>query len=208
MESDGIPAQLLRLLKPQWAIVLLSLGGIILVGIGFFQYFQPASPQDEVIIQKAADASVQTASNEAKIFIDVAGAVELPGVYELPAESRLQDALLAAGGLRANASREAVAKQLNLAAKVRDGEKLYIPFEGEESVSGLPQSDVAGIATSARAISLNTATVSELDTLPGVGPVTAEKIVSNRPYSSLDEVVSKKAIGQSAFDKIKDKVSL
>lgn len=191
-------------------VILLGVGGLIFLGYGAFQMLAPGT--EEIIIEKAqsADASVvgNAMATQKEIAVDVEGAVEKPGVYHLSVDARQQDALIAAGGMSKSADRSIVAKTLNMAAKLSDGMKIYIPRLGESlavmTTAGTQQ--VAGLATSS--ISVNTGSAAELDSLPGIGVVTANKIISNRPYGSLDELTSKKAVSRSVFEKIKDKISL
>ena len=138
----------------------------------------------------------------AEILVDISGAVALPGVYQLPLGSRLELALKVAGGLTEEADKEYVAQNLNLASVLSDGTKVFIPKKGEEG--SFQQTDVL----SASRININTASASQLDTLPGIGPKTAEKIINGRPYQSIEELLLKKVVGQSVFEKIKDKVSI
>lgn len=139
------------------------------------------------------------ASGSAMLTIDVEGAVTRPGVYTVPAGSRVEDAIAAAGGLSADADSALLAKTVNRAQKISDGVKIYIPIRGTDQTSH-------NISTGV--VSVNFATLAELDGLPGVGPVTAQKIMDNRPYSSLDELVAKKAISASLYDKLKESLSL
>jgi len=152
--------------------------------------------KDDVQIISALESPIAIS----EITVDIDGAVVLPGLYKLVADSRVNDAILAAGGLVEDADRS----RINLAAKVVDGQKIYIASEDEVSVANTGL--VAGDLTAQ--ISINSASVSELDKLPGVGPVTAGKIVASRPYSSLEELVTKKAVSRSVFEKIKDMVVL
>ncbi len=139
--------------------------------------------------------------------IDISGAVENPGVYTLSAESRIQDALVAAGGLSLAADRDWVAKYLNLAQKAIDGTKIYIPNKTEAKVT-VSQGSTLGVATAGNElININTASSFELDSLPGVGEVTVQKIISGRPYQKTDELLTKKIVNKSTFEKIKDKIS-
>ena len=92
---------------------------------------------------------------------------------------------------------------MNRAMKLVDGGKIYIPSLSSSPVS--PQSPQSPLSS---VVSVNFATESELDTLSGVGPATAQKIIANRPYQTLDELVSKKAVGTALFEKIKDQLSL
>ena len=146
--------------------------------------------------------------NKAKIWVDVGGAVEKPGVYSLPGDSRQADALTAAGGLGEKADREWVEKNLNLAQKLVDGAKIYIPERGEtDSNKDSPRSSLQGESLQGR-ININTAGSAELDTLYGVGPATAEKIIQNRPYGAVEELLSKKAVKSNVYEAIKDKISV
>jgi competence protein ComEA len=104
---------------------------------------------------------------------------------------------------------------MNMAVKVSDGMKLYFPFVGESGVLGatsLPGSGSSGESgksgKSGGVININSASESQLDSLPGVGAVTAGKIVSSRPYASVEELKSKKIVGASVYDKIKDLVTV
>ena len=143
------------------------------------------------------------------IFVDVSGAVEKPQVVEVPYDSRVKDVLIAAGGLTPKADRNYVSKSINLAQKVQDGTKIYVPAQGEMvSVSAPQVSGNSGqLGIQGNLININEASESELDSLPGVGPVTAQKIISGRPYQEVSELVSKKIVNQSVFDKIRDKVA-
>lgn len=138
------------------------------------------------------------------ISVDVAGAVLNPGVYQLPESARVEDAVNAAGGFAEQASGEYISKYLNLAQKLVDGSKIYIPKTGEQ-LSGSQMGSVAGTATPSK-VNINSSTQSELEALSGIGPVTASKIISDRPYQSVDELVSKKVVSKAVFEKIKEQL--
>lgn len=142
------------------------------------------------------------ATASATIHVDIEGAVQQPGVYALSVDSRVSDAVTRAGGLTDEADREKIAKTINLAQILHDGAKLYFP-----KISDSPGSDIVRHEDQGR-VSVNTATQQELEALPGIGPVTAGKIISNRPYLSLEELLTKKAMSQSLFDKLKDSLAL
>ncbi len=137
------------------------------------------------------------------ISIDVSGAVTSPGVYKLKEGDRVEEAIKAAGGFSGQANKEYISKYLNMAQKLSDGSKIYVLFAGESGLSGAPQGVVAGTSTSAK-VNINTATQAELEALSGVGPVTASKIISDRPYQDIQEILSKKAVSKAVFEKIKD----
>lgn len=137
-----------------------------------------------------------------QISVDVSGAVVNPGVYQLEENSRVEDAVLSAGGLAENANGEYVSKYLNMALKLSDGMKIYIPMAGETYSGG---SSVAGVKTQ---VNINTGTQAELEALSGIGPVTASKIISGRPYSKIEDLLTLKIVSKKVFDQIKDSISV
>ena len=204
IEQDGLnPPNLGNLFQNKFNLVVVGLIaiGVILLGIGgwFFVAQNKGSSEDiKIISSESSGASDQ-------IMVHVDGAVKAPGVYKLSPDSRVNDVIAAAGGLVSGAD----GTRINLAAKVSDGQKIRIPSVND-TVSAGSGGQVSGTddTVSAQGININTASESALDKLPGVGPVTAQKIISSRPYASLDELVSKKAVGKATFEKIKDLISL
>jgi competence protein ComEA len=147
-----------------------------------------------------------------RIFIDVEGAVSAPGVHELPDGSRVGDAIAAAGGYGPTVDIAAASVQLNLAQKLTDGQQIHVPALGETAASatGAPASTVA-TSGSTGLIDLNHASADELDTLPGIGPVTAAKIIDARtqaPFATVDELQSRGVVGPSTFEKLRDLVTV
>jgi competence protein ComEA len=127
-----------------------------------------------------------------------------PGIIELPAGSRVADALEAAGGYSERADLGVAAAQVNLAATLRDGQQILVPVIGA-AVGGSQGGGGGGL------VNLNTASAEELDALPGIGPVTVDKIVAARkeqPFRSLDELVTRKVLTSAQLDKIRDLVTL
>lgn len=178
----------------RWA-VLLALLGAALIGSGVFWWRSGGSePVQPEIITNATDS--------AKLVIDVSGEVAKPGVYQLPAGSRVEDALQMAGGETENADTEYIEKYLNRAAKLSDGQKLYVPRKNGES----NQNSASSVQDNR--ININSASQAELEALPGIGPVTAGKIVAGRPYQNISELVERKIVGQKVYDQIKDQVSI
>ena len=146
----------------------------------------------------------------ASIFVHIDGAVVAPGVYELTeAHPRVNDAVMAAGGLAEDADTSA----LNLAAVLSDGEKINVPRQGEvvagQASSGAASGSDAG-ASSSGVININTATAEELDSLPGIGPSTAAAIVEDRerngPFASPEDLMRVSGIGEGKFSKLKDQI--
>ena len=138
----------------------------------------------------------------APITVYITGAVASPEMLiELPRGSRVADAVDAAGGLSADANQERV----NLAARLRDGDQIHIPSADEPVYAGLPT------PSGGQRVFVNTATQEELETLPGIGPTTAQRIIEYRglvgEISSLDDLDMVSGIGPATLDKIKDLVA-
>lgn len=184
---------------------ILAILGIIILGIGVLSMmiFSSQESKIEILSEQSEDEKEETGT----IFVDVAGAVQKPGIYELKTGSRINDLLIAAGGLSAAADRERVAQSMNLAQKLADGVKIYIPERSEAPRSS--ESEVGQTAGSqVGLININTASAAELDTLWGIGPATAEKIITNRPYQSADELQTKKIVKSNVWEAIKDKITV
>lgn len=179
----------------------LGLVGIVLV-VGGLVAGSNKAPSTAIDFPKESLVSSQ-------ITVDVSGAVVSPGVYELEAEARIEDAIKAAGGLSEQASGEYVSKSLNLAQKISDGVKIYIPYQGDPtSPNGYAgQGKIAGVNTSGM-VNINTGTQAELEALPGIGPVTASKIISGRPYLKVEDLLSQKIVPKATFEKIKDSLQI
>lgn len=198
------------------AVICFGIGLIFLVyGVIVFSSF--GEKKSDVVFEASAvdqdqDRDKKDSSGSKMIVVDIAGAVNKPGVYRLDTKSRIEDALLAAGGISSEADQSYIAKNVNLASVLTDGTKIYIPFVGEQQVLGttpLRSSSYEGQASQgAQRINLNTASSSQFEALPGIGVVTAGKIISARPYSSVEELVKKKIVSQKVFDQIKEKVSV
>jgi len=199
-------------LKEHAVAVVLVVVGVVCVGYGLISLSPKQSTANDSQFQSFASispAKIAVSPTIKQITVDIEGAVKKPGVYALAAASRIQDAILAAGGMSSSADRKIVAQNLNLAAPLTDGAKIYIPAVGEQMVTSNGVSDnSSGTVAGSSTVNINQATEEELDALPGVGPVTAQKIIANRPYQSNDDLLNKKVVGQSEFTKIKDQVSV
>ena len=170
----------------------------------FIKSYQQTSPITFSSDESEATVAGSVARVAETILVDIEGAIVLPGIYRLPFGSRVDDALGAAGGFTKDADTEAIARSINRAAKLADGAKIYIPAIGQDQASDEAHLS-AGIAAF---ININTASQSELESLTGIGLVTAGKIISGRPFLRLEELVEKKAMSQSLFDKLKDQLTL
>lgn len=154
------------------------------------------------------EATVAGVMRSGEVVVDIAGAVVKPGVYSLPAGSRVEDAITAAGGLSAEADGDRLAKVVNRAAKLSDGAKLYISKKSDETSHNLNSPNFPNSPNLPNLVSINAASQSDLEALTGIGPATAKKIIGGRPYTSLEELVSKKAMGQALFEKLKGHLTL
>ncbi|MDO8670500.1 MAG: ComEA family DNA-binding protein [Dehalococcoidia bacterium] len=156
-------------------------------------------PQSGETIEISQPSSLTTTAKEIKVY--VTGAVTRPGVYSLMGTSRVEDAVKAAGGMTAEANPVAV----NLAARALDEMHVHVPKMGEVPV-------VAGTDGGAQRVSINSASAVQLETLPGIGEVTAKRIVdyrsSNGPFKSIDELRDLKLVTAATFEKIKDLIAL
>lgn len=179
--------------------LVLLVGGIISSGI-IPKTFMKSSKQLSPLTSASEVSSVKKTQD---IKVDVSGAVASPGVYLLPIDARIEDALKVAGGITKSADPVFLSKTINLAQKVVDGMKIYVPSAGDILQSGSPSVPNASTPDQQILININTATLTDLDKLSGVGAVTAQKIIDNRPYSGIEELVTKKAVSRSVYEKIK-----
>jgi competence protein ComEA len=175
-----------------------------------------ASPADE---GPGLDAPVSTEAEAAtEVVVHVAGAVRSPGVHRLPVDARVVDAVAAAGGLAGDADEARV----NLASPLADGERVYVPRQGEDD----PPAPVAGASprptgapgsgpdadADVAPVDLNRATAVELEALPGVGPATAAAIVEHRDrvgaFTSVEQLLDVRGIGPAKLEQLRPRVTI
>lgn len=193
----------------------LLLIGFILVGLGIILYKNDIfSRSNNIEILNSTEKDLKPN----QIIIEVSGAVENSGVYKLNEESRIEDAIILAGGISADADRVWMDKFLNKASKLSDGQKVYIPKIGETSLTTGKQilSESAKNDTVDQSISssysnlseekvnINTADANALENLWGIGPVYAQNIIEQRPYSKVEELLEKKILKKNVYEKNKD----
>lgn len=149
-------------------------------------------------------ANPQVNSIATTVTIDIAGAVKRPGIYDLPIGARLSDAIDRAGGLSSEADLAVIAKSLNLATLLSPDSKVYIPTINDD-VTAIPTISLsAGKSESvgSELVDINTASQSELEELPAIGAVTAAKIIAGRPYTQIEELLTKTIITETTFNKL------
>ena len=155
------------------------------------------------------------------IRVDISGAVVKPGVYCLEQNSAIVDVIKKAGGLSVQVAAKYLAMRINLASILSDNSKIYIPFEEDsicEVVKFTLPKEVLDITEpkppqepgneEVVCVSINSASSEQLQTLTGVGPSTAQKIIDGRPYEKLEDLLNVSGIGQATYDKFKDKICL
>lgn len=179
--------------------------GVVGVGILLYGVWDQVKPRG-VGVEIVRNQEEGTRNQEREIIVDVSGAVEKPGVYYLASGSRIGDALVAAGGLSANADRVWVSQNMNLAKEIKDQEKIYIPNINNQAPSTKFQTN--SNVQNSKLININIASIGELDALPGIGSVRAKAIIDNRPYGNIEELVSKAKIPQSVYEDIANLVSV
>ena len=168
-----------------------------------------------------ADIAIVTAENDGEqgieetmtemdkeiIYVDISGAVNDPGVYQVSKETRLYEVIEMAGGLAEDADTDSV----NRASFVEDGQKIIIPVKGSDktgSTAGLSESGSA-VTDGRGLVNINTASLDELKTLNGIGDVMAERIIeyrSSRTFKSKEDIMSVEGIGKGTYEKIKDRI--
>lgn len=189
--------------------ITLGAGGVALSG--------RVQPADIVIQPPAPTALPAPTATPGPLRVFVNGAVAIPAVYELAPDAILQQAIEQAGGFTAEADTAVV----NLALPLQDGMQIYVPTLDEtaeqvQTIISTPSvrtegieldlADDTAVTTDGGIVNINTADVAQLDTLPGIGPSTAEKIVeyrnSNGPFATIDEIMSVSGIGPAKFEQI------
>jgi len=192
------------------------LGGALLAGLaglaGLWLLRPPPDPPESSLpFASTTVASPPTSGTTVPdvLVVHVAGAVATPGLHELPAGSRVADAIAAAGGLTPAAD----ASRINLAAPVADGERVYVLAVGEQEPTVAVGSSPSGESdASVGPVNLNTADAEELDSLPGVGPATAAAIIEHRgkvgAFTAVDQLLDVPGIGEAKLEALRDLVTV
>jgi competence protein ComEA len=178
-------------------LALLALGGRFLLG--------GAGSASTAVAPASTGGLVAEPASARQLVVHVVGAVRRPGLYDLADGSRVDDAIRRAGGAKPKAALELV----NLAAPVADGQQIVIPVRASGAAPAVGAGS-GGLVP--QPVHLNTASLEELDTLPGVGPVTAQKILSYREehgaFASVDELDAVPGIGPARLEELRELVQL
>lgn len=228
MEPSGAPWRVLETSEPDHTtptaahpggVPWLPIGGAVLASIVMLVALLLALRADPGVVIDAPSTTAlpggltvaaPSLNSPSEIVVDVGGAVAQPGVYHLPQGARVADAISAAGGYGARVDAERADRELNLAAVVHDGDQIHVPVRGEGTGTGAGTSSSdaggSGAGSAGGVIDVNRASADELDTLPGVGPVTAAKIIAAReemPFASVDDLAVRKVVGPATLAKIR-----
>lgn len=200
--------------RPWWrwlAPALAAIGGLLAGGAmavaAFLVLIPPASaidagPGEPLVLLPAASSTTAISEAPRTIVVDVAGAVARPGLHRLDPGGRVGDAIAAAGGFAPRADLEAAGLTLNLAQPLEDGAKVLVPALGSERRTA-PSRPADG------RIDLNRAGQAELESLPGIGPVTAGKIIAARAeqrFGAVRDLRTRGLVGESVYADIKDRL--
>ncbi len=182
---------------------LIGLAALAAVGlVGGYGVAMRAKPKPAKVSLTAPSARER--DNTRKIFVHVSGAVRRPGLYRLADGARVDDAIRAAGGVLEDADLDA----LNLAARVKDGDKVLVPAQGGGETGGA----AASPGQQGGLINLNTATASDLDSLPGIGPALAQRILDfrerNGGFRTVEDLLEVPGIGTKKFEELRDLVTV
>ena len=207
-------------LNKKQKIILIIL--ITIIGIGIYCYtnaIENTSEEEIENVLEVAQTNTTKETEEKNIFVHIAGCVQKEGMLELSSNSRIADAIEKAGGL----TQEADLSDINLAYLLEDGMKIYIPNQNERQennektentakTENTPSMQIQDTSTKQDVININTATQEELDTLPGIGPATATKIIEYRKekgkFNNKEEIKEVSGIGEAKYEKIKEYISI
>jgi competence protein ComEA len=185
-------------------VLLVALGLVGLGGAGLWYVRSLPAP----VAVRTAPASPEVSPTPAVLFVHVAGWVRRPGVYELPEGDRVIDAIERAGGPRRGAETSA----LNLAALLTDGQQVLVPGPAPPPGTGAAPGSTDGTTPAPTLVNVNSAAAEELETLPGIGEVLAQAIISYReehgPFAAVDELEEVSGIGPATLEEIRDLVTV
>jgi competence protein ComEA len=183
----------------------LAVVAVVLTGLVAFRLLKPTpGPLRMETVTPPPSPSPEATPTPRPLRVYVSGAVQVPDVYALPPDSIVKDALTAAGGPAAEADLD----RINLASPLTDGQHVYVPHLGEDDPPVEPPS---GQGPGSLQVNINTADAAALETLPGIGPTIAGRIIdyrqTNGPFNRVEEIMDVSGIGPATFEKIQDLIS-
>jgi competence protein ComEA len=217
--------------QPLWekykSEIVLLLVSIILIIISIQIYFSSVADEKQTE-SLAATPTIKTPSptqKKTQIYVEISGEVNKPDVYLLEQGARLNDLVKMAGGLSDSADKGFFSRNFNLAKILADQDKVYVPsiyeitnglfIEQQKNLdylnpvsTNIIDEEISTKGPESPKIAINKAESEELQLLPGVGEATANKIINNRPYTKLEELISKKVVSKRTFENIKNLIQL
>ncbi|GFN22561.1 MAG: ComEA family DNA-binding protein [Thermoanaerobacteraceae bacterium] len=200
--------------RVRWVGLLLAVALVFGAGVQYGRWRQSKEAVVPAVEKEAISAAPlqgealpgEEKEDRGNITVHVAGAVERPGVYQLPAGARVNEAVQVAGPLP-----EANPHALNLAAPLQDGQQVVVPRQGEEGSAPASPGAAAG-GVSRGKININTASLEELDSLPGIGPALAQRILDYRqqhgPFRTIEDLQNVSGIGVKRFEELKELITV
>ncbi|MGI6423384.1 MAG: helix-hairpin-helix domain-containing protein [Candidatus Dojkabacteria bacterium] len=200
--------------KENLLVLLHQFRGERTLGVAVEQETEDVEEEKEEVVEPEVDLCA--------VRVDIAGAVQNPGVYCLEKDSAVVDAVQKAGGFTRQVAKKYVGMRVNLASLLVDNGKVYIPLEQDsicqllefklpkevEEIVQTKKTEQQTTDTPKECVNINSGSKSELETLPGVGPSTAQKIIDNRPYKALEDLLNVSGIGEVTYAKLKEKICL
>ena len=229
LEKLGTKKTLKKKKLLDWKLILfiiLAVVGLLAIASGLYflvsisnemAFIKTASIKISSEVAPNASSSTQLAS-ASQIYVDLAGAIKNPGLYSLDSGSRLATVIKKAGGFSDQADQEYVAKELNLAEKLQDGDKIYIISKREKEYEQTAQEFCGQFFAqldsnqsqldSQQLVSINQASIEDLQSLDGIGEKRAEDIVENRPYQQISDLISNQVLTETIFNNIQNQLKL
>lgn len=209
------------LLTPPGLRIALTVGGAVACAVLAFALAFAGAPSGSVDVEGGSALPIAGASGAVdpggvvaapsggEVVVEIVGAVPKPGVYRLPSGSRVGDLIAAAGGYGPRVDTARAERELNLAGTLHDGDQVRVPSR-DDGVAGTAAPGTSA-GTAGGPIDLNRATQAELESLPGIGPATAQKIIAARdeaPFAAVEELRTRGVLGEKTFEKLRELVAV